>query len=289
MKCNSMCAAKSNLHKAFSLVELSIVLVILGLLVGGVLSGRSLIRAAELRKITTGYDSYTTAVNQFRDRYFFLPGDLPNATSFWSAQTSTACPNSGTGNFNERTTCNGNGNGEIGGNTYATDNADAELHETMRAWNHLFRAGLVEGAYSGLGYNTAGTDIYASSYKTLATTSPNAPSAGLVSSSCWNMRYMRQTANFSHIRWGSFFPLTGNYLLVGGGNSAEINMCTTGMLLEPADAYNIDTKLDDGKPGLGKVTSGNEATCTNTTIAASAAYLLSSNTTGCTLRFFLAP
>ncbi len=54
---------------AFSLVELSIVLVILGLLVGGVLSGQSLIRAAELRSITEDYARYVTATHTFKDKY----------------------------------------------------------------------------------------------------------------------------------------------------------------------------------------------------------------------------
>ena len=67
----------------FSLLELSIVLVILGLLAGGVLSGKSLIRAAELRTIGTERDRFRTAMYAFRDKYFMLPGDISNATSFW--------------------------------------------------------------------------------------------------------------------------------------------------------------------------------------------------------------
>jgi prepilin-type N-terminal cleavage/methylation domain-containing protein len=69
---------------AFSLVELSIVLVILGLLAGGVISGQSLIRAAELQSISTDYARYMTAALTFQDKYFTIPGDMPNATKFWS-------------------------------------------------------------------------------------------------------------------------------------------------------------------------------------------------------------
>jgi len=58
---------------AFSLVELAIVLVILGLLVGGVLSGSSLIRASELRSISTQYTNYYTAVRSFRDKFLPCP------------------------------------------------------------------------------------------------------------------------------------------------------------------------------------------------------------------------
>lgn len=67
----------------FSLVELSIVLVILGLLVGGILGGQSLIHAAELRAIPTETEKYQTALNTFRMKYFALAGDFDKATSFW--------------------------------------------------------------------------------------------------------------------------------------------------------------------------------------------------------------
>ncbi len=59
--------AKRSCSLGFSLVELAIVLVILGLLAGGVLSGQSLIRAAELRSVIAEYQRYYTAVKIFND------------------------------------------------------------------------------------------------------------------------------------------------------------------------------------------------------------------------------
>jgi prepilin-type N-terminal cleavage/methylation domain-containing protein len=58
---------------AFSLVELSIVLVILGLLTGGILTGQNLIRAAELRAVVTEFNRYQTAVRTFEDKYSPFP------------------------------------------------------------------------------------------------------------------------------------------------------------------------------------------------------------------------
>ncbi len=68
----------------FTLIELSIVLVIIGLIIGGVLVGKDLIKAAEIRSTIGQYEKYKTAVNTFKLKYSGLPGDLlsTNALSF---------------------------------------------------------------------------------------------------------------------------------------------------------------------------------------------------------------
>ena len=98
---------------AFSLVELSIVLVILGLLVGGILGGQSLIRAAELRSVAVDKDKFTTAINAFRVKYSAIPGDMTNATDYWgtfSTDNITCAYDLHPGTQ----TCNGNGNAKVG-------------------------------------------------------------------------------------------------------------------------------------------------------------------------------
>ncbi len=109
-----------HMKNGFSLIELSIVLVILGLLVGGILAGQSLIRAAELRSVTADLNKITTTMNAFRDKYFSLPGDLALASSFWSGVS------------------NGNNDGLI---SYSS--------ESLAFWTHLGRSGLIEGSYTG--------------------------------------------------------------------------------------------------------------------------------------------
>lgn len=121
------------MKRGFSLVELSIVLVILGLLVGGILAGQSLIRAGELRSVSADTSKYTTAIYAFRDKYFGLPGDITNATSIWSG------------------TANGSG-----------DQLYNYTAESARAWQQLSLAGLIEGQYVGTNWGTTpviGTDI----------------------------------------------------------------------------------------------------------------------------------
>lgn len=68
--------------QGFTLVELSIVLVVIGLLVGGVLAGRDLIRAAEIKSVISDLDKIQTAVNVFYNKYHCLPGDCANATDY---------------------------------------------------------------------------------------------------------------------------------------------------------------------------------------------------------------
>src|SRR5437879_2899141 len=68
-------------EQGFTLIELSIVLVIIGLIVGGVLVGQDLIKAAEIRATVAQIEKYNTAVNTFRNKYTGIPGDLLYATA----------------------------------------------------------------------------------------------------------------------------------------------------------------------------------------------------------------
>lgn len=116
----------------FSLVELSIVLVILGLLVGGVLAGRQLVNAAELRAQLEQLKTYQTGVNTFRLRFGGLPGDVDDARQLFST---TEWPDIKNGNGNER-----------------INDADGDYAEftgeIAQFWMQLSAAKLIEGTYS---------------------------------------------------------------------------------------------------------------------------------------------
>ena len=228
-------------QSGFSLVELSIVLVILGLLTGGILGGQALIRAAELRSLTTESQRYTTAVRTFQDKYFAMPGDMANATAFWGK--SAADCNAQTGTAATPGTCNGNGDGVLGWSI-----GPNVTGETFRGWQHLALAGLIEGTYTGNAGSISGSDPDAG---------VNVPGSRL-KSGVWGYGYIDNVVgsnsyvfNYNMLNW----------MVVG---SEDDNAYPDGPLLRPEEAWNVDTKLDDGRPGTGRVLANVVSACTNT-------------------------
>ena len=91
--------------QGFTLVEIAIVLVIIGLLLGGILKGQEMITQAKIKNVINDFNGITVAITSYQDRYRALPGDDPNAAARWTIQAPA----------------NGNGNGIIAGNYNAND------------------------------------------------------------------------------------------------------------------------------------------------------------------------
>ncbi len=258
------------MRHAFSLVELSIVLVILGLLTGGILAGQSLIRAAELRSVTSEYNRYTAAVNTFRDKYMSLPGDMLKATDFWNTGT---CPGTSATPSTTMATCNGNGDGNIVPSV-------STANENFRFWQHLANAGLIEGSYSGVANSTTAANPY-------ALIGTNVPPSKL-SNAGWSAHYYGTFAISSTVYFeGSY----GNVLLFGAQLATDLTQVAA---LRPEEAWNIDTKLDDGKPGTGAVriredqTACHDAGTSNAVaLSGTANYALNTSTIACALNMRL--
>ncbi|WP_446325543.1 type II secretion system protein [Blastomonas sp. CACIA14H2] len=221
-------------QSGFSLVELSIVLVILGLLTGGILAGQSLIRAAELRAVSTEYSRYTTAVQTFRDKYFMLPGDMTNATDFWGV----AGGDGSVGHNACRTavvieghtgTCRGDGTSILEHNGAG----DARLF-----WEHLRLSGLVEGAFYPWSFSNNN-----------AVTGVHVPSSKIGNQAGWFA---------CHTTRGSFGrPARNMFILTSAPWTTAA--CSGGLTagISAPEAWGIDTKMDDGLATTGIMTAMN--------------------------------
>lgn len=114
-------------QSGFTLVEIAIVLVIIGLLIGGVLKGREMITNAKVGRIEKDFSGVSAAIFAYQDRYGALPGDDPSASTRFSG-TWTAADN-------------GNGNGTIAGGWSSSTDTD----ESRKLWKHLRGSGLIAG------------------------------------------------------------------------------------------------------------------------------------------------
>ena len=114
-------------QSGFTLVEIAIVLVIIGLLLGGVLKGREMITNAKIKRIENDFAGVSAAIYAYQDRYGVLPGDDPAASGRFSGTWAASD--------------NGNGNGNISGGWNSTNNAN----ESRKIWKHLRGAGLIAG------------------------------------------------------------------------------------------------------------------------------------------------
>lgn len=117
---------KKTHQSGFSLIEIAIVLVIIGLLLGGVMKGQTMVQNTKIKRIATDTQSVQASIHAYSDTYWQLPGDDSGAaTRFGLIATANS----------------GGGDGIIGG---VFDSAVAGV-ESQLAWNHLRCANLIKG------------------------------------------------------------------------------------------------------------------------------------------------
>ncbi|WP_206202400.1 prepilin-type N-terminal cleavage/methylation domain-containing protein [Thermodesulfobacterium sp. TA1] len=108
--------------KGFTLVELAIVLVIIGIILGAVLKGQELIYNAKVKRVQSQIKEFAAAFYTYYDKYGYYPGDDPTASNKWSGAP------------------NGNGDGLVAGGY--CDNAG---EESCYIWRHLRYANIISG------------------------------------------------------------------------------------------------------------------------------------------------
>ncbi len=219
----------------FSLVELSIVLVILGLLTTGILTGNSLIRAAELRAVVTEFEQWQTVVHTYKGKYFSLPGDTTNATAFWGSANGASCnaPAAGAGTGTQ--TCNGNGDGII-----TWGGAADQYVEMFMFWQHLSNAGLIQGAYTGKS-GTGNMDH--------ALIDENVPRSKF-STAGWSLINNLFRGHAADVDSTAYGTNNSGWPLIFGRQFNNYELFPPALI--PEDAWNIDKKIDDsiGSTGI---------------------------------------
>lgn len=133
-------------QSGFTLVEIAIVLVIIGLILGGVLKGQVLIDNAKYKNFVKQIESYRAGVYTFQDTYRGLPGDLLNVSALDSAAVA------------------GNGNGLIAGKFCNTAS-----EESCTVWSHLRYAGIISGDPTDVGATASPTHTYGGLVSSIST------------------------------------------------------------------------------------------------------------------------
>jgi prepilin-type N-terminal cleavage/methylation domain-containing protein len=114
----------------FTLVEIAIALVVIGLLLGAIFKGEELVTQARVKSIIAEFSSVSVAYHGYYDRYGSLPGDDANAASRWGAPTAATM---------------GDGNGVVAGTYNNANTPCAASVESCSWWDHLRRAGFISG------------------------------------------------------------------------------------------------------------------------------------------------
>jgi len=231
------CASEGQ-QKGFTLIELSIVLVIIGLLVAGVLTGQDLVAAAKIRATVAQYESYNTSSNAFVSKYGGLPGDIAASTaeSFGFAFVNGGGPTQG------------DGDGLIG------STVSLATAESLLFWSDIYNANLIPNALSFIPAGAAWTPADDTGIASIAVSLPVAKIAG---GNYW---------------WVGTFTDGFNYYGLGPVTSVPVSSGTAGPVmagggLSPVQAYDIDVKVDDGLANTGVVQSINSSVGGTATLA----------------------
>lgn len=239
-------------RNGFTLVEVSIVLVIIALLVGGLAGLRTYTRNAAIATVMNEGKIYIAAFNQFQTRYNGPPGDYPTASASWSAAA------------------NGDGNGLVRANTTTlTGNRD----ELFYTFEHLALAGFITGTYTGSStgipgtyYARIGTNVPATSIEKVALLFDHPDYDDGIPDG-----FIADGTDPHPLFFEGLYP---NSLRIAGLYDSDTDIPARGFLT-PKQALQLDEKYDDGKPGSGMVVapkSTGVSDCADSDTASSAVY-----------------
>jgi len=237
----------------FTLIEMSIVLAIIGLIVGGILKGQEVVNNARLKTQVAQIDAVKSAVFTFQDQFNFLPGDYAGASNTFNIAAG-----------------NGDGNGAIAAAAALsiTDNLTENATEAVLAWAQLDAANLLSGIQL-----PQGTLLSAVTNATLL----NYP--GKLNNTFLWLATWSSTPPGGVANTGVMVRLQA--VSTGGVTAAQP------YAVREADAANLDRKYDDGLPQTGSILV-QSASSTTSCATAAGVYTLGNGTptnTYCNLMF----
>lgn len=248
-------------RSGFTLIELSVVLVIVSLIVAGVTVGQDLYESAKLRKVISTKESYVLAINSFRLKYDCLPGDCRQASTFFLQQ-----PECTPGAWNSLGCAAINGNGD----RRITTGGPVEHYPL---WHQLGEAELVGERYCGKGVNGLSGDMR----------------MGLNLPQSQQFKGAAYAIYHRGILSGDFNYYDGNYghvLLLGGPREGKLPILAG---LTNQQAWAIDMKIDDEMPGTGMLRTMKPAfhtpNCGTTTNPETSKYRLNNSSVACSIMF----
>ncbi|QOJ13995.1 MAG: type II secretion system protein [Planctomycetia bacterium] len=214
----------------FTLIELSVVMLVIAVLAAAILVGADLIRDARIRQQISQLEQFDRAATTFKLKYGCIPGDCANISAVFSG----APDGNGDGLV---TDCSG----DIKGSVSYYDMDSSYEYEAAAFWQELGLAGLIEGIYDGaastLDNHSVGNTYPASTID---------PSIGVLAyaTACASPGY----SSLDH----PFNAYTTVVVSTAGG----LQQAVYDRALAPAVAYSIDRKVDDGSPKAGRVNAG---------------------------------
>lgn len=255
----------------FTLLELSIVVMIIGLIMGGILVAQDLLNAAQMRATITKLEKINTAITTFKMKYNALPGDMLSSDAAAFGFFAITGANAGAVGYGD-------------GDSIIQDAAGmgALNAEPLLIWRHLSDAGLIEGGFGADLTVTNGTSP-------TAITRGDAMGRYVPPAALTSNYFVIGTGNAKVGGTNTSISISGISFMTGAGPQADTLYTNA---LTPVNAYNLDMKIDDGNAMTGNARAwymtngyyGVPATVAQGCIDAANNYILTSSSKVCQLR-----